>query len=109
MEDENSKPKPCFGRLEKVFPRGDNGLRSSPDECIECSEKTGCLRAAVSGEAGVCVQSEKIERAYEAGTIGFFERWSRRKHLQRGLTRRSRFSVAEFFRRLRNRTPPCLF
>jgi hypothetical protein len=101
VQDLNPQEKECFGRLEKVFPRGENGLRASPEECIACAGKTACLRAALSGESGDQVRAEKLDRAYRAGAIGFVERWSRRKSLQRRRQRGWRFSLAGILRRLR--------
>jgi len=80
----SSSGKPdCFGNLESVFPMGPDGLRESPPGCLQCSHKTECLRAAVQGERGATVRREAIDRAYRSGTIGFLERWSRRKLLSK--------------------------
>lgn len=73
----------CYGKLECVFPLGPSGLRETPESCMICHCKTECLRTAVQGEAGTQVREEKIDRAYAAGLMGFFERWSRKKALQR--------------------------
>ena len=72
----------CYGKLECVFPMGDDGLRETPESCMVCYCKTECLREAVQGQAGVKVREEKVDRAYAAGMMGFFERWSRKKALQ---------------------------
>ncbi len=48
---------------------------------MPCYCKTECLRAAVQGEGGTVVREEVVDRAYASGTMGFFERWSRRKAL----------------------------
>ena len=74
----------CYGKLECVFPMGENGLRETPESCMVCYCKTECLRTAMQGEAGAQVREEKVDRAYAAGVMGFFERWSRKKALQRG-------------------------
>ena len=71
----------CFGKLENVFPLSKDGLRHTPESCMPCLYKTECLRTAVSQKQGLVVHEEKVDRAYAAGTIGFFERWSRRKSL----------------------------
>ena len=71
----------CFGKLENVFPLGDDGLRHTPESCMPCLYKTECLRGAVSRGEGLIVHEEKVDRAYAAGTIGFVERWLRRKTL----------------------------
>ena len=74
----------CFGDLETVFPMGPDGFRESPPGCMQCPHKTDCLRAAVTGKKGETVRREAIDRAYRSGTIGFLERWSRRKMLKQG-------------------------
>ncbi|MGD9251451.1 MAG: hypothetical protein PVG19_09525 [Desulfobacterales bacterium] len=73
----------CYGKLECVFPMGENGLRETPESCMVCYCKTECLRTAMQGQAGDQVREEKVDRAYAAGVMGFFERWSRKKALQR--------------------------
>lgn len=72
---------PCFGILENVFPTAGEGLRQTPESCMPCSYKTDCLRKAMADRGGVVVRQEMIDRAYAAGTVGFFERWSRKKAL----------------------------
>ena len=72
----------CYGKLECVFPMGESGLRETPESCMVCYCKTECLRTAMQGEAGAQVIEEKVDRAYAAGMMGFFERWSRKKALQ---------------------------
>jgi hypothetical protein len=71
----------CFGKLDNVFPLGKDGLRHTPESCMVCLCKTECLRDAVSGPEGIQVHEEHLERAYNSGTISFFERWSRKKAL----------------------------
>jgi hypothetical protein len=91
------KNRECFGHLETVFPMGEDGLRHTPDICLECPDKTECLRAAIQGVEGLKVREEHLSRAYDSGTIGFFERWARKKELQqkkgkpKGLSRFFRF------------------
>ncbi len=72
----------CYGKLECVFPMGEDGLRETPESCMVCYCKTECLRTAMQGQAGAQVREEKVDRAYAAGMMGFFERWSRKKTLQ---------------------------
>ena len=48
-----------------------------------CFCKTDCLREAVKGPEGIQVHEERVERAYNSGTISFFERWSRKKTIAR--------------------------
>jgi hypothetical protein len=49
----------------------------------QCAHKTACLRRALAGEQGSEVEEELIERSEQAGMIGFFQRWSRKKKLSR--------------------------
>lgn len=72
---------PCFGDLETVFPMGETGLRQTPESCMVCVYKTECLRTAMKDKGGIAVREEMVDRAYESGTVGFFERWSRKKAL----------------------------
>lgn len=79
--DSNKKPT-CFGELDTVFPMGDDGLRVSPDTCIlGCEYKTECLRSALEGNKGDSVENELLDRKYEAGKVGFLERWAKKKTL----------------------------
>jgi len=72
---------PCFGDLKAVFPMGEAGLRQTPESCMVCVYKTECLRKAMKEKGGIAVREEMVDRAYESGTVGFFERWSRKKAL----------------------------
>lgn len=83
MNQKNKKPPACFGDLETVFPEGKDGLRISPESCMECHYKTDCLRTAMQGRAGIPVREAAVDRAYESGTISFIERWSRKKEFHR--------------------------
>ena len=84
MNDSKKKKLPeCFAELDTVFPMGKDGLRNTPDPCLACLHKTECLRAAVQCRDGLIVQEERIDRAYNSGMIGFFERWSRKKSIDR--------------------------
>jgi hypothetical protein len=71
----------CFGILENVFPKRPDGLRQTPESCMVCYCKTLCLRTAVENPDGLKVKEEMIDRAYVSGTIGFLQRWSKRKSL----------------------------
>ena len=71
----------CYGKLECVFPMGSEGLRETPESCMVCYCKTECLRTAMKSADAVQVREEKVDRAYDAGMMGFFERWSRKKAL----------------------------
>ena len=83
--DSRTETKPdCFGNLEKVFPMTPRGLRETPDDCMYfCPCKTHCLKTAMAGSQGKEVKEELVQRSEEAGMIGFFQRWSRKKQLSR--------------------------
>ena len=85
MSDTEKKYPACFGVLDVVFPKAENGLRETPETCIACLHKTDCLRSALDGSDGFKVQEEVIDRAYASGHIHFLKRWSRKKDLQRKL------------------------
>jgi len=82
MNDSPDRPQ-CFGVLGQVFPVGEDGLRHSPEECMACSHKTECLKTAVSEDGGLQVAEEKLDRAWQARRIGFFQRWARKKSIHR--------------------------
>ena len=71
----------CFGHLETVFPMGTDGLRHTPIDCLRCPLKTDCLRQAMAARDGLKVEEAMVDRAYRAGMMGFWERWSRKKSL----------------------------
>jgi hypothetical protein len=73
----------CFGVLEIVFPKGDDGLRNTPETCLMCFYKTECLKTAMGKSDGLTVQEEVVDRAYESGMLGFLERWSKKKAIHR--------------------------
>jgi len=85
MKEEKQSCPVCFGNIEIVFPETDNGLRASPETCMACLQKTECLRAAMQGKSGIQVREEAVDRAYTGGSMGFMERWSRKKELNRRL------------------------
>jgi hypothetical protein len=41
------------------------------------------LRAAIQGKDGLEVKEEHLDRAYNSGMVGFFERWSKKKDFHR--------------------------
>ena len=83
MKENNQRPS-CFGNLEIVFPMTEEGLRQTPDSCMECIHKTQCLRSAMSqGNKAIEAQEEYVDRAYESGMIGFLSRWSKKKQLDK--------------------------
>ena len=71
----------CYGRLDIVFPRAKEGLRTSPIACMACVFKTECLREAMQSAEGASVREEQVDRAYRSGMMGFLERWSKKKML----------------------------
>lgn len=83
MTDQPQLKPDCFGVLEIVFPMGDDRLRHSPERCMLCVHKTECLRSAIKNPDGLKVKEEIVDRAYESKTIGFWQRWSRRKYLKK--------------------------
>jgi len=80
---EESNPLRCFGRLEKVFPMGDDGFRTSPPECMRCTMATACLQAAIRGVEGLEFQEERVDLAYKSGMMGTLERWSKKKLIRK--------------------------
>jgi len=89
----------CFGELETVFPMGDDGLRHTPPICLECADKTECLRAGLRGQAGLKVHEEHIDQSYRSGMISFMERWSRKKSLERRRKTGNSWSLIDRFLR----------
>ena len=83
MSQPTDKPPDCFGNLEIVFPLGDDGLRHTPAPCFPCPFKTECLRNGLKSDAGLKVREEKLNRSYHSGMIGFMERWSQKKAIER--------------------------
>lgn len=81
MNKENTHIPTCFGKLDVVFPMQPDGLRHSPQACLECSHKTQCLRSALESGEGLTLHEEKVDRAYESGNMGFLERWRKKKSI----------------------------
>jgi len=52
---------------------------------MACPHKTDCLRTAMKGTSGITVREAAVDRAYTSGSMGFVERWSRKKELNRRL------------------------
>ena len=75
--------KVCFGVLDKVFPKGKEGLREVVPACFQCPERTPCLRAALSTKEGLEMRAKNLERVEEGGWIGGLKRWSLKKALSR--------------------------
>ncbi|MEA3427810.1 MAG: hypothetical protein U9Q84_01035 [Thermodesulfobacteriota bacterium] len=89
MKDKKKKYPSCFGIIEVVFPKADDGLRITPKACLECPHKTECLRYALKESEGLKVREEFVDRAYESGMISFLDRWSKKKELSRRIKERS--------------------
>jgi hypothetical protein len=85
MNEEKPNHPACFADLEIVFPESGDGLRASPETCMACLQKTECLRTAMKGTSGINVREAAVDRAYTSGSMGFVERWSRKKELSRRL------------------------
>lgn len=83
MDDIKNERPSCFGILEKVFPKRDDGMRMTTESCFPCYCKTDCLKQAMDGLDGLKIQEENIDRAYKSGMINFLERWSRKKFIQK--------------------------
>ena len=83
MTQKKNGPPDCFAQLETVFPMGKDGLRNTPQTCLACRHKTECLRRAIQSRDGLKVREEQVDRAYSSGMIGFLERWSRKKAIER--------------------------
>ncbi|RLB82515.1 MAG: hypothetical protein DRH17_05730 [Deltaproteobacteria bacterium] len=79
MIDNETDPPECFGQLDTVFPVGEEGIRTSPPECMKCPHAKSCLQAAMRSPEGLKLQEQKVDQAYEYGLIGKLERWSRKK------------------------------
>jgi hypothetical protein len=83
MTDDSGRQPSCFADLATVFPLGSDGLRHTPRGCMICVYKTECLRTAMARPQGLEVCEEVVDRAYRSGMIGFLDRWSRKKALDR--------------------------
>ena len=88
MNDDIKKYPQCFGKLDAVFPKGESGLRETPEKCTPCIFKVECLRSAMEGTEGLLVQEEVVDRAYSSGMISFWERWSKKKNFYRRIKAR---------------------
>lgn len=75
--------------LDTVFPLQPDGLRETPADCLQCADKTACLRAAIKSRDGLTLSEEKVDRAYQSGLIGFWGRWAKRKTIHQQRTSRN--------------------
>jgi hypothetical protein len=82
--------KPCFGKLDEVFPMGTEGLREVVPTCFGCPDKTACLRAALATEQGLTLRKEAIDRSEPRGFVDRIRRWSERKALSRQIDERKK-------------------
>ncbi len=82
VDDTQSRPE-CFGQLGRVFPVDEQGIRTSPQECMRCPLCKSCLQTAMAGPEGLKLKEERVDLAYEHGIIGTLERWSRKKLIRR--------------------------
>ncbi len=87
MADKKNVHPDCFGILDTVFPKGEEGMRTSPEVCFSCLFKTDCLKQAMNSRDGLKILEENIDRAYESGIISFIERWSKKKLIHRKIKR----------------------
>lgn len=79
------KTKPdCYGKVDVVFPMTGEGYREIPERCMEgCEHSVDCLKKALNSDPDADkVREEQVDRAYDAGLMGFFERWSKKKMLK---------------------------
>lgn len=75
--------KQCFGKLDEVFPMGEEGLREVVPSCFECPERTACLKTALQSKEGLGLRKENLDRSPARGFIDRVKRWSERKYLSR--------------------------
>ncbi|MEW5724035.1 MAG: hypothetical protein AB1896_13075 [Thermodesulfobacteriota bacterium] len=76
----------CFGRLDQVFPLGEEGLRQVRPSCDGCGLVKDCLAAAARSPEGVEMRARRTEAAQRdqgRGLIGFLNRWSELKASRR--------------------------
>jgi hypothetical protein len=77
----NESRKDCFGRLDKVFPMAEQGLRQVPPDCFDCAGRKACMQAALETRDGIAFRGELLERSPQKGVLGRIKRWSRKKTL----------------------------
>ena len=79
MLDDNADQPECFGQLNIVFPMGEEGIRTTPPECMKCSLVKSCIQGAMRSAEGLRLEEERVDRAYEYGLIGRLDCWSKKK------------------------------
>ena len=78
----------CYGELDKVFPMGEDMLRSVSEACQACPSVHNCLKAAINTPEGLEMRASRMEEYGEkapssgGGVAGFFKRWSELKSLR---------------------------
>lgn len=89
----NDKPQ-CFGDLNKVFPLNEEGIRQSPEDCIQkCSYKKECIIDALEKDSNRQREHEMVDAAYESGNINFFSRWAKKKSLSNRNVKKRKISI----------------
>lgn len=74
----------CFGCIEIVFPKREDGHRKSPDKCLnDCTLNKECIVKAIDSDKNFSRQNEMIDNAYESGNINFLSRWSKKKSFEK--------------------------
>jgi hypothetical protein len=73
----------CYGILDRVFPKGDQGVRQVPPGCFECPDRVPCLKEAINTKEGLEMKAQLLVRAEQGGLISRFQRWSQKKQLSR--------------------------
>ena len=73
----------CYGILESVFPKGDQGVRQVPLDCFECPDRVSCLKDAINTKEGLEMKAQLLVRAEKGGLISRFQRWSQKKQISR--------------------------
>jgi hypothetical protein len=79
MVDDKADRPDCFAQLDIVFPMGEEGIRTTPLECMKCSLVKSCIQAAMLSTEGLRLEEKRVDRAYEYGLIGRLECWSKKK------------------------------
>ena len=79
MFDDNADRPECFGQLKIVFPMGEEGIRTTPPECMKCFLVKSCIQAAMRSAEGLRLEEERVDRAYEYGLIRRLDCWSKKK------------------------------
>ncbi|GEM_PF-351164 len=76
---------PCFGKLDEVFPVGNEGIREVRERCIRCDYRIQCLKEALNTEEGIRFQEEILKRTPAKTISDWIRRWSEKKLLSKRL------------------------